>query len=807
MAPYDPKEAEPRIQKYWEENSIYKFDPEKEGEIFSIDTPPPTVSGRMHIGHTFSYSQQDFIARFMRMKGYNVFYPFGTDDNGLATDRLVERTKKVKSARMDREEYIRLCLKTLDEELRPEFIADWKRIAVSCDFSIFYSTINDHCRRLSQKSFLDLYKQGLEYRKKGPTMWCPNCAMAIAQVEMEDKELPSKFHEIVFRLPDNAPLLIATTRPELLPSCVAVFAHPDDARYKRLFGKKLKVPLFDYEVDLLPDPKADPEKGTGVVMCCTFGDQTDIEWYLEHKLQMKISFTKDGFMNENAGPFAGLKIKDARIAIVQALKDKGLHAGERDIVHPVNVHERCGSEIEILDSKQWYLSYLDKKDMLLKAGEDLNWFPQHMISRYTNWIRGLKWDWCLSRQRHFGIPIPMWYCDSCDAEIPATEDMLPVDPANTAPPVAKCPKCGSTNFTPDRDVLDTWATSSMSPIIVRELFRGTPTYDRVYPMTLRPQAHDIITFWLFNTVVKSQLHHKVNPWRDVMISGWALDPHGKKMSKSKGNIVVPQEMIEKYCADALRFWAAGSKLGEDMPFQEKDLVTGRKFITKLWNASRFVFMNLEDFDPERDAMAFDDLETIDRWILSEFNSIIKESDERFMRYEYSHGKNAIERFFWKSFCDNYLEIVKERVYNPQSRGERARRSAQFTLYTILDGVLKMMAPIMPHITEEIYLLDLRKHQGEKSIHLARMPEYDEAMVDKDAEAAGALALYVLEKARAAKTGQNLSLKTGLSVINVKGKISEDAFQSIAKDLLSATNAKEIFYSFADEEAEVVEIGL
>ncbi len=794
--PYDPKEAEERIQKYWEENETYKFDPEAKGEVFSIDTPPPTVSGRMHIGHTFSYSQQDFVARYKRMRGFNVFYPFGTDDNGLATDRLIEKTKKVKSARMDREEYIKLCLKTLDEEIRPEFIADWKRIAVSCDFSVFYSTINDHCRRLSQKSFLDLYKKGLEYRKEGHTMWCPSCSMAIAQVEMEDKELPSKFHEIMFMKEDGTPVIIATTRPELLPSCVAVFAHPDDNRYKKLFGCEVTVPLFNHKVKILADKRADPEKGTGIVMCCTFGDQTDIEWYMEHNLDLRMSFTKDGHMTALAGEFEGLKIHDARKAIVQALKDSGLHAGERDITHPVNVHERCGKEIEILNSKQWYLSYLDKKDRLIKAGEELNWYPDYMINRYTNWIKGLKWDWCLSRQRHFGIPIPMWYCDKCEAEVAAREEDLPIDPVKTRPPVDRCPKCGCKDFHPDTDVFDTWATSSMTPQITSQLFKDHPIYPKLYPMTLRPQAHDIITFWLFNTVVKSVLHNDHNPWRDVMISGWALDPHGKKMSKSKGNIVVPQEMIEKYCADALRFWAAGSKLGEDMPFQEKDLVTGRKFITKLWNASNFVFMNLEDYEPGTKP---DKLEMADLWILSEFNRIVKSSTEHFDKYEYSHVRLQVEKFFWKSFCDNYLEIIKDRIYNGDTRGEIQRLSAQYTLHTVLLGVLKLMAPIMPHITEELFL----KYYHGKSIHLSSWPE--PGKIDEEAIKAGELAVYIVEKARAAKTDKNLSLKEPVKEIIVEGKLPKRVFSMIEADVKGATKAERLIYKELDKDSKADDI--
>lgn len=803
---YDPKEAEPRIQEFWQKHNVYKFNPDAKGEIFSIDTPPPTVSGRMHIGHAFSYSQQDFVARYMRMRGFNVFYPFGTDDNGLATDRLVEKTKNVRSADMDREEYIRLCLKTLDEELRPAFIEDWKRIACSCDFSVFYSTINDYCRKLSQRSFLELYRKGHEYRKEGPTMWCPECRMAIAQVEMEDRELPSKFHEIVFKLDDGTPIIIATTRPELLSSCVAVFAHPDDKRYRKLFGRKLKVPLFGLEVELMPDQRADPEKGTGIVMCCTFGDQTDIEWYMEHNLALRISFTRDGRMSGLAGKYKGLRIKDAKERIVADLKKEGLHAGEREIMHNVNVHERCGREIEILNSKQWYIRYLDKKEMLLEAGRKLKWYPSHMVSRYNNWIKGLKWDWCISRQRHFGIPIPMWYCAKCDAEIPAGESQLPVDPVSTAPPAEKCPKCGSTDFVPEKDVFDTWVTSSLSPQITSGLFRSHRIYPKLYPMTLRPQAHDIITFWLFNTVVKSQLHNRINPWRDTMISGWALDPKGKKMSKSKGNIISPQEMIEKYCADALRFWAAGSKLGEDMPFQEKDLVTGMKFITKLWNASKFAFMNLEDYSPSD--FDFSSLELMDRWLLSKFTRLLQSYHSHFSVYEYSHAKLGLEKFFWHTFCNNYLEIIKDRVYNPDKRGKKARLSAQHTLYMVLKGIVQMAAPVMPHITEELYRLYFRSYEKAESLHLTRLPEPDGSFIDEMAEKLGELSVYIIEKARQAKSEQNLSLKSQLRKIIIEASVPSDCFEQARPDIAAATAASEIAYVHAPDKPDddaVVEI--
>ena len=553
---YVEKDAEKKWLKYWEESKTYKFNPDTKKEIYSIDTPPPTVSGKMHIGHAFSFSQQDFIARYKRMVGFEVFYPFGTDDNGLPTDKLVEKTAKVSSRNMDRKSYIKLCLETLGK-LRPDFIQDWKNIGMSCDFDIFYSTINPHCQKISQRSFMELYREGREYRKEAPTLWCPSCHQAIAQVELEDKELDSTFNDIIFRLPDGKDLVIATTRPEMIPACVAIFYNPEDSRYQKFNGLKAKTPIFNQEIPILPDEKADPAKGTGAVMCCTFGDQTDMEWYAKHKLPLKTAITQDGKMTKIAGEYEGLSIKDARKKIIEDLKSKNLLVNQKHIKHAVNVHERCGNEIEILHSKQWFLKYLDLKEDMAKWGSELNWYPSHMKNRYDNWVNGLQWDWCLSRQRHFGVPIPVWYCKLCDEIIlPKTED-LPVDPLEDSSPVDKCPKCGHHEFVGEKDIMDTWATSALTPILAAELFKDHPVHKKLYPMNLRPQAHDIITFWLFNTVVKSQLHNKKNPWNDVMISGWALDPHGKKMSKSKGNVVEPQVVMEKFSADALRFWAAG----------------------------------------------------------------------------------------------------------------------------------------------------------------------------------------------------------------------------------------------------------
>ncbi|MCX6695063.1 MAG: valine--tRNA ligase, partial [Candidatus Altiarchaeota archaeon] len=686
---YDPKEAEPRWQKFWDDEKVYKFNPDAQGEVYSIDTPPPTVSGKIHIGHCFSYSHQDLIVRYKRMRGFNVFYPFGTDDNGIPTERLVEREKKVRARDMERQEFVKLCMKTLDEELRPKYIGDWKRIGMSCDWSIFYTTINEHCQRISQRSFIELYKMGREYRKDAPTMWCPECQTGISQVECQDKETESSFNDIVFKI-DGKDLVIATTRPELLPACVAVFYHPSDGRYKNYEGEKAKVPLFDIDVPILADERADPEKGTGIVMCCTFGDQMDMEWQKARNLPIKVAISGDGRMTGISGKYAGLKVKEARKQIIEDLKAAGLLVGQKTITHMVNVHERCGTEVEFLKSKQWFIKYLDLKDEMLEWGRQLNWYPDHMRHRYEHWVNGLQWDWLISRQRYFGVPFPVWYCKKCDEVILAREDDLPVDPLTDKPPIDKCPKCGHTEFTPEKDILDTWATSSLSPKLCTELYKDHPIFKKLYPMSLRPQAHDIITFWLFNTVVKSRMHDRANPWRDVVISGHAQDPHGRKMSKSKGNVVDPYDVLKRYSADSLRFWAAGCKLGDDLPFSEKDLVTGEKFITKIWNASRFVFMHLADYEG-----SVKELDTVDKWLLTKLSKVIQTSTDAFDKYEYSRTKAEIEKFFWQTYCDYYLEIVKDRLYKPDLRGVESRKAAQYTIYHSLLAIVKMMAPIMP----------------------------------------------------------------------------------------------------------------
>jgi len=808
---FDFKEIESKILKFWEKEKIYKFDFKNKKKIYSIDTPPPTVSGKMHIGHAFQYSQQDFIARFWRMKE-NVLYPFGTDDNGLPTERLVERLKNVKSKDMSRDKFIKLCLNTL-KEITPDFIQDWKNLGISCDYNINYSTIDENSRKISQESFIELYKKGLIYRKDFPTIYCPECQTAVAQAELEDKELPSSFSTLKFSCDalysnnlkvtrghekgtSGKEILIATTRPELLGACVAVFVNPKDKRYKNLIGKKAKVPLFNQEVPIISDISADLEKGTGVLMVCSYGDKYDVDAINKHKLKPRIVFNKDGTLN--ISDYKGMKIKEARKKILKDLKEKNLIKDQKQISHVVNVHDKCGTEIEFFPTEQWFIKILDKKKKLIEQGRKVKWHPEFMRKRYENWVNGLEWDWSISRERHFGIPIPVWECKKCNTLkgtskiILPKEKELPIDPLQTK---KKCPKCKK-DAVPEIKVLDTWATSSISPQIASSLINHSyDSFDKSkapkikIPFSFRNNAHDIIRTWDFYTIVKSLYHENKIPWENMMVSGF-VTLKGEKMSKSKGNVIDPKEIMEKYGSDALRFWAASSKLGEDTDYQEKELVTGKKLVNKLLNASKFVFMNLEGFNGKEPKK----LEKIDELFLKELDRVVYTTTSRFETYEYSRAKFNTEEFFWHDFADNYLEIVKDRIYN--DKGSK-KISAQYTLYHSLLTILKLMAPIMPFITEEIYQEYFRKFEKEKSIHLCEWPKYSlkklEKWVEKDKNLFFANRWFLLKnlisKVRKEKTKAQKPMNSEI-ILTLEEK-DQEKLKEVIEDLKDVMNIKEI----------------
>ncbi|RLM56841.1 valine--tRNA ligase [Halobellus sp. Atlit-31R] len=766
---YDPDTVEAKWQDRWVDDETYAYegDAENPDTAFSIDSPPPTVSGSLHWGHVYGFTLQDFVARFNRMRGKDVYFPFGYDDNGIASERLAEEELGVRHQEYERREFQRMTQEVCDQ-YEAEFTEKMQNLGISIDWDQTYQTISPATQRISQLSFIDLYEQGREYRQRAPAIWCPDCETAISQVETEDDEQPSHFHDIAFEVVESDAIdadetfTISTTRPELLPACVAVFVHPDDDENQYLVGEEARVPLFDQEVPILEDERVDLETGSGIVMCCTFGDQTDIEWYQAHDLDLRIAIDESGTLTDVADGYAGLSSEEARGEIVDDLDAAGALLDRRAITHTVNVHERCGTSVEFLVKDQWYVELLDKTDEYLQAGREMDWYPEKMFTRYKNWIEGLQWDWSISRQRSSGIPFPVWYCEECEHVVLAEKSDLPVDPLGDEPPVDACPECGHDEFVPEDDVFDTWATSSLTPLInagwdwddEQEAF--TFEHPELYQFDLRPQGHDIISFWLFHTVVKCYEHTGEVPFDSVMINGMVLDENREKMSKSKGNVVAPDEVVSKFPVDAARYWAAGSAVGDDLPYSEKGLRAGEKLLRKLWNASKLVESLTEEAPAEFDHA---ELAQLDRWLLASLDREIERLTDRFESREFSKARDGLRGFFWHTFCDDYLEIAKQRV---RDGGDA---SAAYTLEVAHRRFLKLFSPILAHATEELWH-DM--HDDGESVHHSGWPE--PLGVDADF-AAGETAMDVVGALRKYKSDAKLSMNADLDRVEVWGDVS------------------------------------
>jgi valyl-tRNA synthetase len=790
---YDAEEVEQKWREKWVENGTYEYRGE-DGEVFSIDTPPPTVSGSLHFGHTYGNTLTDFQARFQRMNGKDVFFSFGYDDNGIASERLTERELGIRHQDFTRREFQEKC-REVCQEYEKDFEQAMKKFAFSMDWDNTYKTIEPHVQKISQLSFIDLYEQGREYRKKAPAIWCPDCETAISQVESEDLEKQGHFNDIEFPLATgHGSIVISTTRPELLPACVAIFIHPEDESNEHLVGEKAEVPLFDYEVPILEDERVDMETGTGVVMCCTFGDQTDIEWYQAHDLDLKVAIDESGTMTEEAEDYEGLSTEEAREEIVDDLEENGYLLDRRQIQHTVQAHERCDTPIEFLVTEQWYIELLDHKEKYLEAGREMDWYPEKMFTRYKHWIEGLEWDWCISRQRDSGIPLPVWYCDECGEEIIADRRDLPVEPIQDDAPVKECPECGSTEFRPEEDVLDTWATSSLTPLINADWGwnskeeRFEMGREELYPMTLRPQGHDIISFWLFHTVVKCLEHTGEVPFNEVMINGHVLDENREKMSKSRGNVTTPHEVLEEFPVDAARYWGAQVSVGDDLALKDKDLVEGEKLMRKLWNASKLVenLAPLDQIDVDEE-----ELDSVDRWMLAELDDTIEYVTEKMEAYEFAKARDHLRHSFWNTFCDNYLEIAKQKLNDEESR------STQYTLKEAHRAYLKMLAPFLSHITEEIWN-DMYENS---SIHRSEWPESREIEVDLEA---GENAMEVISGIRKYKSDNQMAPNDSLEKVQVYGDII--GFEEAIKEVMHVEELEELD-SEPETEKKIIRISL
>lgn len=748
-----PKNLEKRWRIFWDKEKIYKFNPRSKRAIYSIDTPPPYVSAEyLHMGHVMSYTQADFIARFRRQRGFNVFYPFGFDDNGLPTERFIEQKYKLEKSKITKENFVNLCLKET-KRVTKIYKNFWKKIGLSVDWSLSYNTIGTLSQKIAQRSFIELFKKKRIYRKDTPIIWCPKCQTALSQADLEDKEEFSFLNFIKFRLENNKSLVVATTRPELIPACVALFVNPTDKRYKTLIGKQVRVPIFNYKVPILASPEVDKEFGTGILMVCTWGDIEDVNKWKQFKLLTRLIINKDGTLNELAGPYRDLSLIEGREKILIDLAKKKLLEKKEKITHILNVHERCKTPIEFYKAYQWFIKILDVKENLKKQGEKINWYPKFIKIKYDNWIDGLKWDWCISRQRFYGTPFPVWYCSNCQNIILAKEKDLPIDPTKSLPPIQKCPECGDKNFIPEKDVMDTWMTSSLTPLINAHWLEKKNLMRKIYPMSLRPQGFEIIRTWLFYTVVKSFFHTKTLPWKSVMISGLGLDQKGRKMSKSLGNVIYPEEILKKYPVDALRYWASGATLGRNLKYQETEVKKGHRLMTKIWNAFRFSFSHLKNFDTRSRNFK---LTPLDQWIFSKLQKTIKRCTNYFKNYEYKKAREEIENFFWKDFCDNYLELIKHRLYS--KRENEIKMAIRFTLYRVFLDILKLFAPFLPFLTEEIYQRSFRRLEGIKSIHLTNWPEVKKDLMNERIESGGEILIDLVSAIRKSKSEMNFSLK-------------------------------------------------
>lgn len=768
---YHPFETEKKIQAFWDTNAVYA--PEHNpGPLWSIDTPPPTVSGALHIGHVFSYTHTDIIARYQRMSGFSVFYPHGFDDNGLATERFVEKKCGVRAHELGRTEFINLCLKET-QQTEHHFEQLWRRLGFSMDWRKSYTTIGKSVRALSQGSFIELYRKGFIYRKEEPALFCTTCYTSVAQAELDDKEVESVFNEIIFKTADGVELVVATTRPELLSSCVALLYHPDDTRYQKYAGTKALVPLFDYEVPIIADEEVIPDKGTGLVMCCTFGDTTDIEWFKKHSFTYCESIGRDGRMTERAGFLKGKKVADARKAIIEVLKEKGHLKNQRPIKHMVNTHERCKKEIEYIALPQWFLSLLPYKDTFISLADTISWYPAFMKSRYINWVENISWDWCLSRQRFYGIPFPVWYCAECLAVILPEESQLPVDPQEEKPPVTSCQKCGCGDIIPDTDVMDTWNTSSLTPYICRELYDGDPS--TFIPMNMRPQAHDIIRTWAFYTIVKTWMHDKAIPWKDVVISGHVLTPEGSKISKSRANSpLVPENLLKMYPADVVRYWTASGSLGADIAFSETQLKLGQRLMIKLWNAFRFINEHTSEYlnEPLQKPVKG----AVNQWILGRSSEAFERYKKYFDAFEYHHALDVVERFFWHDFCDNYLELIKDQLFNPDKYDPVEVKSMRMTLDHVGICILQWFAPFMPYITEVLYQAIYTDTYQPLSVHQTRFADIQVEYEYHEVKSLMEDLLTVVSVVRKLKSDHKLSLSVPISELVIastrEGKVEQ-----------------------------------
>ncbi len=836
---------ETRWGQFWTENGTYDFNRETTREaVFSIDTPPPTVSGSLHVGHVFSYTHTDVVARYKRMRGYNVFYPMGWDDNGLPTERRVQNYygvrcdpslpydpdfvpphtggegKSIKLADqvpISRRNFIELCWKLTAED-EQQFENLWRHLGLSVDWKQHYQTIGERAQRVTQAAFIRNLERGEAYQDQAPGLWDVTFQTAVAQAEVESREYPGSYHSLVFRTANGEEVIIETTRPELLPACVALIAHPDDERYQHLFGQTVTSPIFQVELPVLAHRKAEIDKGAGIAMCCTFGDITDVEWWRDLQLPMRSILGKDGRLlrdtpawitsptgQEMYSQMGGKTTFSARAVLVEKLKETGEMLGEeKPTVRKTNFFEKGDKPLEIVSSRQWYIrnggrAYLEAngaqlRDNLLERGKEVDFHPDFMRVRYANWVEGLTTDWLISRQRFFGVPIPVWYrvTESGDVDYDAvlvpTMDQLPIDPSSDCPPgFSEEQRAMPGGFVGEVDIMDTWATSSLSPQIAGGWINDEDLFSKVYPMDVRPQGQDIIRTWLFSTMVRAHLEFGGIPWKHAAISGWILDPDRKKMSKSKGNVVTPMGLLEKHGSDAVRYWAASARLGTDAAFDEQQMKIGRRLAMKVLNGSKFALQAAGSDAPitlQQTAVT----NPLDRALISQLQSVITQATEAFEKYDHTRALEVAETCFW-TFCDDYVELVKARATDREgvlaAAGADAEiASARNALNLAIDVFLRLFAPVLPYATEEVW-----SWYRTGSVHQAAWPVADELNVAAgESDLALVYAGDALRALRKVKTEAKVSQRTAYERVTLcVPENAVDTLKLVQADLVSAAN--------------------
>jgi valyl-tRNA synthetase len=787
MSQYEAVQTERKWQQKWKEWELYQFDPCSTKPVYSIDNPPRYTSGSLHLGHATGYSLIDFAARYKRMRGHNVFFPLCFDVNGTPTEVKVEKKHGITKLTVARPEYIRLC-----SEFANSFIDSmteaFEILGESMDPTIYYQTDAPKYRRNTQITFLKLLERGLVYKGNYPVNWCPSCITALADAEVEYSDNMTKLNYIKFRIKGTEEeVLIATTRPELLSACQLVAVNPEDRNKEWLIGKVLLTPIYGKEITVIADEKVDPAFGTGVVMICTIGDKTDLEWVMKYKLPMDKAIDEQGKMTSLTGKYQGMTVQEAKAAIIEDMKAAGLVVKQEDAKQNVGGCWRCHTTIEFLQVPQWFLKTMGFKDQVLKLADEVQWHPEFMKVRLKDWINSLQWDWVISRQRFFATPIPVWECEDCGHVVPAREKDCYVDPTVDQPPMDKCPLCGG-KLVGCQDVFDTWMDSSISPLYNTFWERDMEKFKRLYPMSMRPQSHDIIRTWAFYTLLRCYLMTDERPWDNIMIHGFIMSPDGTPMHSSLGNVIDPMPILAEYGADALRYYACTCALGEDNAFREKDVIHGKRLCTKLWNISKFTAMVVKSKPEEKG------LQPLDRWILSRYSKVVRNATKFYEDYQFDKAMREVEDFAWHEYADHYLEMIKHRTREGDD-------GVRFTLYTITLGLAKLLAPLLPHVTEDIYQDGFREMDGARSIHISQWPE--PVLFSDEDEARGDLVKEVVSAIRSWKAENKLALNKEIELIELIGP-SALSLQGFERDIMETSRAKELkIVGEADLEMRVV----